>query len=549
MATLNARRPNNFQPRRFGTIASTHSKKRAITELDDAVGLQHKHLCMVPLSNDSQLWWPCLVFSDPNSAFKIIKNAMAAIESPKLQQEYYCDLMDAIKNDGILNSKKAVEVTILLGVGVKKRAYFNLATTCNKIEFNAKGSAFMDKMVKDLAPIAKTTPFLESALLQTYQIFKYMLKSTSTTIATSATTTVAAQEESNVIEREASTLRPSPRKKSRTVGPVTAGTNAAPPPPAAHSKTTEAKSATTAAASEIQAVPTMTTATTTEPPVGAPHAQPPAGSAAQADPEEDHFSPAGAEHDGDEKAIPESEENENSTVSTVKSTASKKPKAKGKQRGIKTPTKSPDGRKVTPKSTKKGQRYKQTGEMVRIPRWPQVSVILKDCGYEFDTNVFARPFGNPKRNKAAKLGVDYFATEESFRAYCCAHGFDYVSVPPEEDDQQVVNIWSRYSILGAKFLDPQARVQKVPELSMTKLNTVRVLRNSLGFKYEYGLQNGYVFPGDDKSMCIEDEDMWMRLARFGLPEACTFEKSDEGELLAVLQRIITTHVDKYDPKL
>jgi hypothetical protein len=131
----------------------------------------------------------------------------------------------------------------------------------------------------------------------------------------------------------------------------------------------------------------------------------------------------------------------------------------------------------------------------------------------------------------------------------CGRGFDYVSAPPQQEDQDVVNAWSRYSILGDKYLTAIERKQKLPKLQMTRQTANGVLSKKLGFKYIHCLTEGYQCPGDEGKQLLKDGDMWTRLALFGLPEACTFEKVEDMELLAVLQCIIDTHTEKFEPVL
>jgi hypothetical protein len=603
--------PNNFNPRQKPLLVpQRNSKKRGIhlSPSSKLVPLQYQHLCLVPLPSTSTtnttttktIWWPCLVFGHPRIADEIIKDTAEATGCYQLHDEYLSEFIKAAKNG--MNLTTDSPVTILLGTPPCgcKRAYFNNLDTCSsnnnnnsKIEFTSKGSAFMRMLTKEMIPSIPTTPGLESAVNETEQILKYFMdRNTAASMATEPTTTTATQLTNplpppQVIEQD-STLQPSPCKKSRSIGPGgMSSTTAAANPISMHEtndldsaeKLATAADAADAAGSKVSneqaAAPATTTTTSSR-------------REEEEEPEEEGFCPAGAEGEDDEMAadlpspeppaaaaktnndqdtepvhasqsLPESEESgsEGSTVScttTTSSSSSSSSSARNTKAKKGATNKSPNSgnpAKQTPESNQKGKRknYKETGELVEIPRWAQVCGILEDCGYEFEENLFARAFGNPKRNKAATLGDDYFETEESFRSFVCARGFDYVSAPPQQEDQDVVNAWSRYSILGDKYLTANERNQKLPELQMSRTTANGLLLKKLGFKYIRRLTEGYQCPGDEETMLLEDKDMWTRLARFGLPEACTFEKVEDMELLAVLQCIIDTHTKKYDPVL
>ena len=90
-----------------------------------------------------------------------------------------------------------------------------------------------------------------------------------------------------------------------------------------------------------------------------------------------------------------------------------------------------------------------------IPRWKEVKPLLELLGYEFDTQNFSRPNGNPQKYSDAIEGEDYFTNLQDFRRFLCMHGVDYRGRVPWDKTKEAekhtaaVTRWVRYSIVSS----------------------------------------------------------------------------------------------------
>lgn len=221
-------------------------------------------------------------------------------------------------------------------------------------------------------------------------------------------------------------------------------------------------------------------------------------------------------------------------------------KGRGKQ------TKKPTVTNTTEKKPRSSKaNYKDMGCNVDIPRWYEVKKILEASGYEVGTllqnsnrTVYARPFGDPGIYPNAKLGTDYFIDVASFRAHLCEHGMDFVEVLPSEEEQFRVNQWCRYSI-AADYAKPNANVEdfKLRHYQMKQRMGHRLLHNKLGFKFkDKDIYRGYQWPGETKpNQLMEDKDLWIRLAKNGLPKGLPLEELDGKEEVLALLLCIAEH--------
>eukprot|EP00980_Cylindrotheca_fusiformis_P005814 scaffold1223_cov119-Cylindrotheca_fusiformis.AAC.17 len=500
---------------------------------------------------------------------------MDATNASTMQTEYVYAFFDAAKNTtDILHNR--CNVTIRLGDTIStQRCFFHLAPydEQNVVSFVDYGCGFLQKMVDELKPTETSDGTVASAILQTQQILKYLFahssKNNNTTIAAPTATTCTTTTTNNntaskdaaltVIEKDSasSEFLPSPRKRSRSFQSS-----------AAHA--TSGRQVETSAQETTLAVAPARMTTTAIPTTGPTGRTPLPPTADMLERETTQI------RVGTTTAAPAARplqlraeddalggRNDDSTVSTcatttttgTTTTTTSRKRKRGRSKSNKSKA-SKRSKSPPPHTPTKKLNYKATGGYLNIPSWPSVRNILEDCGYEFDSGLYARPFGNPQRYPNAVLGTDYFETEQSFKAFCCAHGFDYVSVAPSDKDQELVNLWSRYSILGDIFWEnadggEANTMTKIPELRMAKRTATGVLRRKLGFRFGGGRQlvSGYHFPGDDESVFMPDNDMWLRLARFGLPKECSLERVGKEELLAVLQCIISSHVATMLPDL
>jgi hypothetical protein len=251
---------------------------------------------------------------------------------------------------------------------------------------------------------------------------------------------------------------------------------------------------------------------------------------------------------------PEPEPEEDHKPAAKKTSGSKR---KATQKGKKAPkraAKMPREKKATtprPPQTS----YKETGRKLIIPEWNTVQPLLEKSGYAFRRKLYCRPLGDPVKYPKAQEDVDYFTSQESFRAYLCANGVEYVGAPPwiigDEDkkdigEEAILRTWVRYSILKSH---PDA--DPLPELELKLGKAMKLLTQKLGFQYTHtSLGDGYLLPGTTKKdggTVYKDKELWEHLAKNGLPESCYECEAitDRMELLA-LEQVLAQQIDLDD---
>jgi len=82
-------------------------------------------------------------------------------------------------------------------------------------------------------------------------------------------------------------------------------------------------------------------------------------------------------------------------------------------------------------------------------KFSQVKDLLKSGGFEFTKDWFCRPGGNPKNNKGAIKGRDYFDTESKLRTHLCQYGVNGCDSWTHQD-KKMINTWVRRSIVHSK---------------------------------------------------------------------------------------------------
>lgn len=223
---------------------------------------------------------------------------------------------------------------------------------------------------------------------------------------------------------------------------------------------------------------------------------------------------------------------------SVKSTSSKR--KGGTKRKAKTPRKRSPGPKRT-KSKIDRQLYEDLGITLQIPTFKQVKPLLKMAGYTFRKGVYCRPKGDPKQHPNAVEGNDYFTTESAFREFLCRSGVDcnedsWTDTIKKNAIPNVLTPWIRYNVIKSRKDE-----MVLPTLVLSDRNALHLLHKKLNFRYWVHLM-GYILPGVPKeevkigvNAFAEKPDLWVYLARHGLPDNCPFEKISPLERLALEQ--------------
>ena len=195
------------------------------------------------------------------------------------------------------------------------------------------------------------------------------------------------------------------------------------------------------------------------------------------------------------------------------------------------------------KSNSPPQMNQDAGTGLRIPTFKQVKPLLKKAGYTFRKGVYCRPKGDPKKYPNAVLGNDYFTTESAFREFLCRIGVDCVGNEWTNDENKnvipnVLTPWIRYSVI--KSCEEK---NVLPALELTERDALILLKNDLNFCYS-STPHGYMLPDVVKTEAKlgvntfpEKPDLWVYLARNGLPDSCPFENITASERLALEQFI------------
>lgn len=207
-----------------------------------------------------------------------------------------------------------------------------------------------------------------------------------------------------------------------------------------------------------------------------------------------------------------------------------------------------------PKRTKKSNSSPERDEngdfILRIPTFAQVKPLLEKTGYSFREGVYCRPKGDPMIYPNAVEGDDYFASESSFRDFLCRIGVDCNGSGLTWDDKEhVVSPWIRYSVVKSRKDE-----NTLPALDLTHFDPRALLDNlDFGCIHAYRHEsNVYMLPGVTKKEARrgvntfpEKPELWVYLARHGLPDNCQFEKITSSDRLA-LEQFIATAIDSED---
>jgi hypothetical protein len=193
--------------------------------------------------------------------------------------------------------------------------------------------------------------------------------------------------------------------------------------------------------------------------------------------------------------------------------------------------------------------YEDEGIELRIPTFTKVKPLLKKAGYTFRKGIYCRPKGDPKKYPNAVEGNDYFATESAFREFLCRKGVDCNGKEFKENDKEnTITPWIRYNVITSRKDETI-----LPTLKITPKNALILLKNKLNFRYISELQSGYMLPGVAKKEAKhgvntfpEMPNLWVYLARHGLPDNCPFEKITPSDRLALEQFIAKFDSDHLD---
>ena len=192
---------------------------------------------------------------------------------------------------------------------------------------------------------------------------------------------------------------------------------------------------------------------------------------------------------------------------------------------------------------KVGNWVKRTQDIIVVPSWVDVKPLLKQLGHFFYENddgdefYFCRPNGDPRKNKAAKEGEDYFKGNEyheslqQYRAYLCAHGVEYVDNLPTEKESDKILTWVRFHILHIKTGErDRVTIDEIEFIDNNpKKRGIKTLRR-IGYKFvDKGLNMGYLLVDAQEKKYLEEDELWEHLGKYRINAAFFdgFESKDE----------------------
>lgn len=176
-----------------------------------------------------------------------------------------------------------------------------------------------------------------------------------------------------------------------------------------------------------------------------------------------------------------------------------------------------------------------------IPTFHRVRKLLIKCGFLFRQNTYCRPGMDPRRNPLARKGEDYFDNEHDFRKHVCAYGLNCSSLKLTKDEETLVTQWVRYAIVD--FAADATCIPQHELLSVSRAEKLLLDVGVLDVKYINGIDDAYVYPGTSKDSYTfgmnafikggNNTEMFMNLARFGIPDGCDFSKVSRADFLSL----------------
>jgi hypothetical protein len=213
-------------------------------------------------------------------------------------------------------------------------------------------------------------------------------------------------------------------------------------------------------------------------------------------------------------------------------------------------------------ANKENKKVKRTKEIIVVPAWVDVKPLLKQLGHVFYENddgdefYFCRPNGDPRKNKSAREGEDYFKGNEyyeslqQYRAYLCAHGVEYVENSPTDKENEKISTWVRFHILHTKTgeRDP-VTIEIVEFIDKNPKNRGIKILQQIGYKFvDRGLNMGYLIVDAQEKKYLEEDELWEHLGKYGIIAAFfdSFESKDEqiATELFIINEFHGTHGDK-----
>ena len=154
-------------------------------------------------------------------------------------------------------------------------------------------------------------------------------------------------------------------------------------------------------------------------------------------------------------------------------------------------------------------------------QFSDVKKAFQRGGYNFDAGRYCLPRKDPRKNKYAVEGKDYFTSENHFRKHLCEHGVEGAF---GKTDKEAIHEWVRMNIVKSVDLSRKLPVFK----RIANHNEAIGMLKKLGFQ-EHKVQGVVVHcvpdatPADGmhgKTLFHSDLELRKHLARFGLPNNC-----------------------------
>ncbi len=160
----------------------------------------------------------------------------------------------------------------------------------------------------------------------------------------------------------------------------------------------------------------------------------------------------------------------------------------------------------------------------KLPSFNEVQPLLKRCGFKFPNGRFILPGVDPSTDEFEE-DRDYFSSASRLRRYLCAYGLDCQGFEWSDAEYECLSLWIRTAIVPGLWFE-----KRIPDECRVLLRAVHGVLMKLGFTYKS--DGTYYLPGVKPKiaaglsmngrMMLGENGLLVYLARFGLPENCTF---------------------------
>jgi hypothetical protein len=173
---------------------------------------------------------------------------------------------------------------------------------------------------------------------------------------------------------------------------------------------------------------------------------------------------------------------------------------------------------------------------VIVPGLNDVWKFLSKIGFKKYQSQYWLPGRDLTCKRQYIIGEDYFASESDLRAFLCAYGIEAHIDSLSAEQLSVVEQWVRCTVL--KSVDFSIGGKRQANAICTPREAQEYLKR-IGFVYDRQI-NGMALPGVDSSTAndgvdifCKDKDLYLYLARFGIPANSNTDQLSSEELLSL----------------